>query len=233
MTGEMDFSVLRPLTEWLQERNANTMAGNKANTGATEKLAAPSMAVPDWESLLEDLNSKAGGGGSGNIYYIKREKTRVRLVLVPGRDPRRFFVETQKIFQNKTSLCYLVPAVVLSTNVKDDQYADPLKVKWVRVPKTLLPQIVALIVEGFEIFHPTEGHGITIDQIKGERTSYMVRASPKPVALDWDNLVWPDETLETASENEIKKQEERAAQGDKGGRRVTPQAVEDDEDLPF
>lgn len=207
------------------------------------------MDTSAWQGLFDQLASSAG---DGSVYYLKEKRTRVRLVLPEGQEPGLgFYAETEKIFKGKVSTAFMIWAVVMYTSKDNDQNIDPKRVRAIRVPRTVLQGIVGQLAEGFELFDPKEGHGLTIEKTTSaqDRTAYVVKVSPKPVPVSED-IEWPEKDLEKLAAAEAIKARERDGKradgdddedqpGDRRGRGVgrgrysRPQAVESDEDLPF
>ena len=192
-----------------------------------------------WGDLLDQIDASSG---SGEVYYMKQPKTRIRLVVPDGVEEDQFYAETSKFYQGKESTAFMIFAVVIGTSVKNDPNVDPTKVKAIRLPKTALRGIIARLAEGHELFSDSEGHGVTITKVGGQgsdRTSYDIDVSPKAVPINLDSLEWPSKDLWTIAAEEYqrsKDRDEKAKTGPvKGGRpsRNVPQAVDDDEDLPF
>lgn len=152
---------------------------------ATAAKAAPKASGDvNWNQLLEDLQS----GGNANFIFTKKPKNRIRLVRDPEQVP---YIEVASTFrrngvEGRTRTKFMILAVDLSAEDTDDE--GP-KVKGLVVSKTVFRQVVGLITEGYELWDPENGHGITISKTgQGLQTTYTVMPSQKVVPLDPDLL---------------------------------------------
>lgn len=198
-----------------------------------------------WQNLLDTLDASSGGG---DVYFLKQQKTRIRLVhpdLQPGShgsdEEEIFYAETTKHYQGKASSAFIVFGVVMGTSEKADKNVDPAKIRAIRMPKTALRGIIAQLAEGWDLFDESEGRGLVIEKIGGgssDRTSYTVQVSPKAVKIDLSGLIWPEKDIWTIAAEESARSEDRDSKknSDKParGRHNVPQDVTDeDEELPF
>jgi hypothetical protein len=181
-----------------------------------------------WQGILDDMVAQSGGSG---VYFLKEKTTRLRLVLADSTELPRFWADTEKHYKGKVTTAHLVHAVILKTSKDGDENANPNKVAVIRMPKTVLRGIIGNLAEGFELFDPKLGHGITVERSGGgtaERTNYNVKVSPKPVAVSED-LEWPERSLEELAEAETKRAKARDAKNATGA----DEGGETDEGLPF
>jgi hypothetical protein len=196
-----------------------------------------------WEALLGQLNTR----GSMDVYYIKEKKTRIRLVLQPGQDPMQFYAMTQKSYQGKVGVAFLVFALVLQTSKSGDDSVSDTKVRAVRLSKTALTALVTQLAEGHELFDPKEGHALMVQKIEGETTSYTVTVSPKPVPVDMAKLEWSKDSEDEmrslqdiadtegtrAIERDQKKMGGGAARGPSGPAKQMSLGSDDEDEIPF
>lgn len=141
---------------------------------ARKKTAPPVGSTQYWENLLDQLNTK---GGTGFI-FPKAGRTRVRLVKLPKEEA--FHSSCESEYQGNVRTKYMIAAFSL------DQNADELDegIRGLLVPKTVWSGIVGLLANGYDLWDPVEGHGLTIiRQGTGFDTNYSVIPSPKPVSL--------------------------------------------------
>jgi len=199
---------------------------------AAEEPAATEKAAPRdemfWKKLLDGVQS---GSNSGSIKFIKEGRTRLKLV--PEDDA--YFIEVTAKFRDKKRTKYLV----LCWDVDADA---PQRLQAVLVSRSVLASILTLAAEGYEIFDPDEGHGITIiREGAGLNTEYNVLPSPRPVPTP-DSVLDQQASLSlmSAADEFEQLQETRAQAAAEGGdeeekparrgRRRSRQEAEDDEE---
>lgn len=171
--------------------------------------AMNNLSTDDWEKLLGEVKAATESDSNGDIVYLKAEKTRLRLVIPPDRTLRTFFAQVDKVYQGKAGIAFIIPAVIIQSSNKEDQNVDPDRVRYVRIAKTILPQIISQLTEGYDLFGLTSGHAITIEKTEAKkRTSYLVKTSPRPVPVNPTN--WPESTMSEAAEAETKRQHARS-----------------------
>jgi hypothetical protein len=174
-----------------------------------------------WQNLVQKM-----GGGESDFLFPQVGRTRVRLVWADAdSDPIR---AVNSSFQNRVKTKY-----VLWGYSPDDEES---KLKIVVVPKTVGTGILALLAEGYDLFDPAEGHGISIIRSgSGLDTQYNVMPSPKPVPLPPEIVTQIEgRTLDQASQRYEEFNANRAARSGErtgvGGRRTSEQALGSAED---
>lgn len=142
--------------------------------------------------LLAKLNEKTSKSG-GRVYHPTPGKTKIRLVLEPGTEPREFYQEVTTSF-GKTR--YMALGVILEAPDLPKDYTP--NIVGIVLPLTVLKAIVGNLAEGFELFDLKMGHGISIDREgKGKNdTKYQVNPSPRSVDVSGLNLEFPEGGLE-------------------------------------
>lgn len=161
----------------------------KAKKGKVAPKKAGKKGKVDWQSMLDSLES---GGLTGNIFFPKSGKTRVRLILEDEDDQESWFTEVQGEFEGKVRSRYIIRGVVLHP-APDDK-----KIMGIVVSKTAMKGIVGMLAEGYDLFDPEEGHGITISKTGASlNTSWGVTPSPKPVEIDLDEYEDSESDLES------------------------------------
>lgn len=145
---------------------------------------------PNWQKALDEL-----GDGSGPFFFFKASKTNVRLVCFEE-NPEHFFAAATTVFKGKPKSKYVVFGQVLKTQGRD------LSEKWINkivplvITKTALKSIISLLAEGYELFDPAQGFGITLMKSgSGTDTEYNVMPSPQVVPLNLDELTRPEKSL--------------------------------------
>lgn len=105
---------------------------------------------------------------------------------------------------------YLILAVVISSDEED-------LVRPVILPKTPLQDILSILAEGYDLFDPEEGFGISINRTgSGLDSKYSVLPSKKAFPLA-DELEWPPEDLDEFADlfaKNAKDRKNRRASGD-------------------
>ncbi len=168
---------------------------------------APKQKAPDWGSVLEGLAS----GSSGPFFFVKANRTRLRLVNYEP-DETQFFRLGTTYFKGKPKQKAIFFAKIISTDLK-----DKLDERWqnkivpVVVAKTALKAIISYLSEGYDFFGP-EGYGVVIMKSgKGTDTEYNVMPSPQPIPLDLKDYDTPemnlDEYAELLTQNSMKRSE--------------------------
>lgn len=138
---------------------------------------APKVESPDWGSILDSLQSEGGAG----FIFPKGSRTRVRLLQGEGQ-PAFVTVESTFTQGERTTVKtkYLLPAIQPDADGDD---AD--KVKGLIVPKTVFRAIAELANEGWDLWSPDGGYGITIARSgTGLETKYSVMPSKNAVEVD-------------------------------------------------
>lgn len=168
---------------------------------------------PDWQKALDALASE----GSGAYFFLKQPKTQIRLVNLEH-DPEHFFLPVTSIYRGQPKTKYLVFGVVLKTPGKDllDKYVNAI------VPivfnKTTIKGILSLLAEGYDLFDPKEGYGITIMKSgTGLDTDFNLMPSPHAVPLDMEKVKQPEKTLEDFAAEFSNNQRNRSQSSGKQG----------------
>lgn len=136
-----------------------------------------------WDKVLESLQ-----GGDTNFIFIKPGRTRVRLLRDKDGD---FFREVESTFRNRTRTKYMLLAY--SPDVEAEEGSSI--VKGLLLSKTAFRGAVTLQAEGYELFDPEEGYGLTIVRTgSGLDTDYTVLPSKKPILVPESVLSELEET---------------------------------------
>ena len=138
---------------------------------AKKKPAAPKEI--DWGNVLDSLQS-----GSGDWLFVKPGKTRLRLLQSP--QDALPFTEVTTSYRGNTRTKFMILAY--------DGEAEEQNIQGLVIPKTAFKALTAMLADGFDFFHPTEGYGITILKTgSGFGTEYSVlpskRALPVPAPV--------------------------------------------------
>lgn len=150
----------------------------------------PNKPMPNWQKALDEL-----GDGTGPFFFFKSKKTNLRLVCLED-DPEKFFAAATTMFKGKPKTKYIVFGQVLKT--ADRELSDKWKGKIVPLvlTKTAVKSIISLLAEGYELFDPANGYGVTLMKSgAGTDTEYTIMPSPSPVALDLSKLEMPEKSL--------------------------------------
>lgn len=135
-----------------------------------------------WENALDRLSQ------SQNLFFPQEGKNRFRLFWAEGRDELPY-VEVTSYWQGKPRRRYMMMGYS-----PDDQTPIP---RGIVLARTAFRSIIDLVSEGYELFDPERGHGITIIRSgRGLDTSYTVIASMHPIPI-------PDELKEQLSEFDL------------------------------
>lgn len=169
----------------------------------------------NWDDLLETMNSSS----SGPFFFVKAPRTRIRLACFSD-DQREFYAEATTVFKGREKSKFVVFGVVLST---EGHGAKPLGDQWkekvipIVITKTTLKGIISLLAEGYELFSPKEGYGITINKSgTGTDTDYNVNPSPNPVPCNFAKMEQPEKTLQDYAEELTARSQQRGEKGSSG-----------------
>jgi hypothetical protein len=170
-------------------------------------MADTPMTSNSWQNILDQLNSK----GNSLFYFPKAGKTRLRLLWPTGHDEsdQVFFVETLRYFKGQVRTRFIVMGQVLTnaTGEVDEKFRN--QVKAIVINKTTLRSILTALAEGYDLLGP-EGHGLTLVRTgEGLETDYNVLTSPRPVKVDYEELEWPEESIEDLAEMFAKESKDR------------------------
>lgn len=150
----------------------------------------PQTTQPNWDKVLADI----GSASSGPFFFPKTPKTKIRLICQDP-DPTKFFVFVQTEYKGKPKQKVIVLGKVISTDGKELSSQWTNKVVPIIIAKTALKGIIAQLAEGYDLFDPEKGYGLSIIKTgKGTETDYNVIVSPQPVPLG--DAEMPHESLE-------------------------------------
>lgn len=166
-----------------EEEDEPTPRKKKAAPARRELDFGEVMKPEDWQKILDQVS-----GGTGLFYFLKEGKTRLRLVTEPG-TKTRWFIETASQFNGTSRTKAIVLAVLAAGKGVTEEMKG--KVTPVVVSKSVVVGILNLLAEGYNLFSPTKGYGLTITRTgSGLDTSYNVLPSQEPRPLP-DKLEWP------------------------------------------
>lgn len=156
----------------------------------------------NWGDVLDKLQA----GGSSNFIFCKQQRTRLRLVHKPG-EP--YYTEVTSEFQGRKKTKFMVLAIDMGSEDEEQ------KVKGAILAKTPFRAIVSLLSEGFNLWDPKDGFGVTVVKTgSGLETQYSVMPSQKVLPID-EELIEAAPTFEQLHE-EYRKLSEKRAGGDNG-----------------
>jgi hypothetical protein len=143
--------------------------------------------------ILTDLNKDSK---SGAVQFLKDGDTTVKLVLPQGRtDLRQFYESFMATWKGEQFRYFLVAGVI--TEADEDGVADVDKVRYIKVTKTILLEIVNLLTKRWKLFDD-EGSLIVITKGKKQgKASYSVAAIPE--TFNSAGLPFPDQSIEDAA----------------------------------
>jgi hypothetical protein len=144
------------------------------------------------------LLDSIGSGTGGEFFFVKSPKTKVRLLNFQD-DPQEFFAPVKTVYRNKEKTKFMIFAKVIGV---DGQGAKPLGDNWKNkvaplvITKTALKAIITLLAEGYDLFDPEEGYGVTIIRSgSGTDTDYTATPSRDPIPVDLNSLEMPEVDL--------------------------------------
>lgn len=168
---------------------------------------APNKATGIFADILNDLNK---GSRGGNVQYLKEGDTTLKLVMPEGRtDLRTFYQPFQATFKGELFPYFLVAAVI--TEADEDGVADKTRIRYVKVTKTIMLEIVNLLQKKWKLFD-VSGPVITVTKgKKSGKVAYNVAAIPD--TFDATGLPFPEQSIEDAAQE----QEDSSAELDANG----------------
>lgn len=157
------------------EQKAKKSKESKTAEAIADVTRMAKVDTSEWQELLDDMGTESN---DPRIYFIKAGRNRVRLV-PEDNDPKKFFYKFSRTYEGVTRAKFLIRGVVMGK--KDDE----ARIQAISVGKTVVTQILNQLAEGYDLFDPKKGRGITIVK-KGEGregTSYTTLVSPDAVPL--------------------------------------------------
>ncbi len=176
-----------------------------------------------WQKVLDGI------GEEGQFMFLKKAKTRIRLVM-PDKGSKKPFRTVTSIYRGKPRTKYMMLAV-------DMDEGDNIQVRGLVAGKRAYKAIVSFLAEGYDLFHPTKGYGLTLIKTgTGPDTSYTAIPSHKAVPLPDEILTadLPDldkvavEFDKWQAERNEQPQQGRSRRGSGGSRRRRPRDEEDE-----
>lgn len=167
----------------------------------------------DLLSIMADL---AKDSSPGNVQYLKDKDTTIKLLIPPGRELKQFYERFESTFQKKGAPVgtferfpyYLICGVI--TEASEDGVADESRVRYVKVTKTIMADIVNLLQKGWDIFG-ANGSCITITKGKGSNGQVQYKTVAIPETFDASALTFPEESIEEAARGQEQSSAEYAA----------------------
>lgn len=156
--------------------------------------------------IMNDLNA---GNRGGNVQFLKDGDTTLKLLMPEGRtDPRLFYQKFNAWYKGEAFPYFLVCAVI--TEADEDGVADPARIRYVKVTKSIMLEIVNLMQKKWKLFE-VSGPVITITKgKKSGKVAYNVAAIPE--TFDAAGLTFPEQSIEDAALG----QEEKSLELDSG-----------------
>jgi hypothetical protein len=157
-----------------------------------------------WTDVIAELNKDAK---TGSVQFLRDGDTTVKLVLPAGRtDPRAFYEPFMATYKGEQFKYFLVAGVI--TEADEDGVADPGRVRYVKVTKTILLELINLLQKRWKLFDD-EGSLVVITKgKKAGKTAYSVAAIPE--TFNSAGLPHPEESIDQAARD----QEDRSAEYD-------------------
>jgi len=163
------------------------------------------VAKEKWEGKLNDLNTSEGG-----IYVFPQPgSTKCRILLSPEREPADFYTPVIRMFRGKTRTQFMMPVIVY----ENDTWSE--EPKYLVCAKTVMQGILELLVEGYDLIHPRDGHGIVINRTgEGLQTKYNVLPSKNVIPVDYSQYAFEQELQAVVDELEASDREDQMPEVD-------------------
>lgn len=154
----------------------------------------------DIQAILDEL---AKDSSTGNVQYLKDGDTTVKLLIPPGRTIRTFYERFLSTFEKKGAPgvmeqfpYFLICGVI--TEADADGVADAARIRYIKVTKTVMGDLVNLLQKGWDLF-AQEGPMISIVKGKGSNGQVAYKTSAIPATFDADGLQFPEQTIVEAA----------------------------------
>lgn len=174
------------------------------------------------------MSMMAGISKPGNVQFLKDGDTQVKLLLPSGAPDASGMAQMFNTwFPSKTNPATLEPfpyflicGVIVSAD--EQGVADPSRVRYIKVPQTVLREIIAIYGKWGKKLFEDNGPTITIMKAKGKNAKPPYRASLDPDEfniLDVDGkggtVTWPEQTIQDAAQDQEARSLEMAQDGQK------------------
>lgn len=159
-------------------------------------MASNKKMAQEFADILSDLGRD---GSPSNVQFLKDGDHTIALVLPKGRtDIRQFYQRFDSSYKGEALVRYLIAGVI--TEADDDGMADESKVRYIKVTKTVLLQIVNLLSKRWDLFGADASLIVITKGKKGGKVSYSVAAIPEK--FDRSNAQYPDQSIEEAANDQ-------------------------------
>jgi len=209
----------------VQEKAKDKKAKEKTAAAVADITSMAKVDTSEWQEMLDDMGTESN---DPRIYFIKSGRNRIRLV-PEDNDPKKFFYKFSRTYEGVTRAKFLIRGVVMGK--KSDEAPQ---IQAISVGKMVVTQILNQLAEGYDLFDPKKGRGVTIVK-KGEGregTSYTTLVSPDAVPLPKGLLDLTDSLAKIAADIQAA-DDARQAEGTKGRRgaaaKLGKTKAEDDE----
>lgn len=155
------------------------------------------MAKGKVDAVLGDiLADLAKDGKPSNVQFLKDGDTTLKLVLPKGEtDIRKFYTKFQNTFKGEEFTYYLCAAVI--TDADEDGIADPTRVRYVKITRSIMTEIVNLLQKRWKLFDIAGPLIVITKSKKNGKTTYQIAAIPE--TFDSANATDPEQTIEEAA----------------------------------
>jgi len=145
--------------------------------------------------IMSDLNKDSK---VGPVQFLKDGDTTIKLLMPAGRtDIRLFYQRFMTQWKTGPQPYFLVAGII--TEADEDGVADPTRVRYIKLTKTIVLELVNLISKKWKLF-ADEGPLVVVTKGKGKngKVEYKTIAVPETYALIGDEI-WPDISIEDAA----------------------------------
>jgi hypothetical protein len=185
---------------------------------------APKKQLQEVTDILGDL---AKDSKPSPVQYLKDGATTIKLLLPAGRnDVRGFYQKFMATFKTEQFPYYLVCGII--TEADEDGVADPERVRYIKVTKTVLIEIANLMQNKWKPFTPlgvADPRDCLVVVTRGKKSgkvAYSVTAVPEVFELaEGKELSWPEIDIEeAATEQEVSSVNRDTETADAGGEAI-------------
>lgn len=165
----------------------------------------------DIQAILDDLAQDAR---IGNVQYLKDGDTTIKLLLPAGRTIRTFYERFFTTFEKKGQKgvfekfpYFLICGVI--TEADADGVADAARVRYIKVSKTVMGDLVNLLGKGWDLFGE-DGPQVSIVKGKAANGQVAYKTSAIPLSFNAGGLEFPEQDIADAARDQEQSSEEFA-----------------------
>ena len=166
------------------------------------------------QAMIDDL---AKDSTPSDVIFLKEGSSYVKLAMPAGRRPDESFYQKfiSTFSDGSQSTYYLIAGVIVAADA--DGVADPNKVVYIKVPKTVILDIINHLSKKWQLF-ATRGPVFEIGRIKnGKKTDYRCGIDPdEDTFFSLEGRTWPETSIEESALDQENRDREKSNGGSGG-----------------